>query len=128
MEAISITPKERYLLLKKGVATDEVKQFLQKFELGQKQTATLLSVSDKTLYAQLKGEVLDESLSDRFLLIASVFAEGEDALMSATTFRKWLGTPHRSFEGFTPLTLMATINGAEAVRSELIRTKHGVLS
>jgi hypothetical protein len=67
-----ITPIERYELLKKGVATNEVKLFMQKFDLGQKQMATLLLVSDKTLYAQFKRESLDENLSDRFLLIASV--------------------------------------------------------
>ena len=128
METTSITPKQRYLLLKQGVAIDQVKRLMEKFDLGQKQMATLLSVSDKTLYAQFKGKSLDENLSDRFLLIASVFEEGEEALMSSSTFRKWLDTPHHSFDGLSPITLMATINGAEAVKSELIRTKHGVLS
>lgn len=56
------------------------------------------------------------------------FALGEDALMSTEVFRKWLETPHRSFENRTPLTLMKTISGAEVVRNELIRTQYGVLS
>jgi len=128
MEAISITPKERYQLVINGVATAELKEFMQTFKLNQKQMAQLLAVSDKTLYAQLKGKRLDQNLSDRFLLIQSVFVEGVDALMSADIFRRWLDTPHRGFEELRPITLMSTINGAEAVRSELIRTKHGILS
>lgn len=128
MNTINITPKERYQLSKKGVPADEVKKFMHKFQLGQKQMATLLSVSDKTLYTQLKEKRIDHHLSDRFLLVQSVFAEGEETLMSVENFRQWLDLPHRNFDGQTPMTLLSTINGAEAVRSELIRTKYGVLS
>ncbi|MFP4342208.1 MAG: antitoxin Xre/MbcA/ParS toxin-binding domain-containing protein [Cyclobacteriaceae bacterium] len=128
MDTINITPKERYQLSKKGVPVVEVKKLMQKFQLSQKQMSTLLSVSDKTLYSQLKEELIDQQLSDRFLLIQSVFAEGEEALMSAETFRKWLDLPHRNFDDQTPMTLLSTINGAEAVRSELVRSKYGILS
>ncbi len=128
METVQYTPKERYEQLQQGISEEQVRSFMQKFQLSQKQLANLLSVSDKTLYAQRKNGRLEESLSDRFLLIQSVFAQGEEALMSPEVFRKWLDTPHRSFENRTPLTLMTTINGAEAIRSELIRTQYGVLS
>ena len=128
MGTIQYTPKERYQQLAQGVSEEHVKALMQKFQLSQKQLADLLSVSDKTLYTQRKNGRLEASLSDRFLLIQSVFAQGEEALMSAEIFRKWLDTPHRSFENRTPRTLMATINGAEAVRSELIRTQYGILS
>ena len=128
METIQYTPKERYQQLQQGVSEEQVKSLMKKFQLSQKQLADLLSVSDKTLYAQRKKGHLDEGLSDRFLLIQSVFAQGEEALMSAEVFRKWLDTPHRSFDNHTPLTLMTTINGSEVVRSELIRTQYGVLS
>ena len=128
METILPTPKERYQQLQQGILEEQVATFMRKFQLSQKQLANLLSVSDKTLYAQRKNGRLEESLSDRFLLIQSVFAQGEEAFMSAQVFRKWLDTSHRSFENQTPLTLMTTISGAEVVRSELIRTQYGILS
>lgn len=128
METVYYSPKERYEQLEKGVSEMQVKTFLEQFHLSQKQLAELLAVSDKTLYGQRKTGQLDPPLSDRFFLIQSVFAQGVEALMSAAVFRKWLLTPHRSFNGQTPFTLMTTISGAEVVKNELVRTQYGVLS
>ncbi|MEM6846160.1 MAG: antitoxin Xre/MbcA/ParS toxin-binding domain-containing protein [Bacteroidota bacterium] len=128
METLHYSPKERYEQLAQGVNEAQVKALMEQFQLSQKQLAELLAVSDKTLYAQRKTGQLDPALSDRFLLIQSVFAQGIEALMSAKVFRKWLLTPHRSFDGQTPFTLMTTISGAEVVKNELIRAQYGVLS
>lgn len=128
METIHYSPVARYQQLALGVSSEQVSDFMQRFQLTQKQLADLLAISDKTLYAQRKNSHLDEASSDRFLFIQSIFALGEEALMSTEVFRKWLQTPHRSFENRTPLTLMKTISGAEVVRNELIRTQYGVLS
>lgn len=122
------TPKELHQRAEQGVASEEVKELIQKFHLNQKQMAFLLNVSDKTLYALLKSKQLDMAHSDRFLMIQSVFQEGAEAFMSVETFRNWLDKPHFYFDKKTPFELLGTINGAEAVRSELIRTKYGILS
>lgn len=122
------TPLELHKLAEEGVAVADLKAFMQRFTLTQKQMASLLGLSDKTLFNLLKSEILDVATSDRFLLVKSIFQEGAEALMSEQTFRKWLDKPHMHFNRKIPLEMMATINGAEAVRDELIRTKYGVLS
>ena len=128
MEALQYSPKERYKQLIQGIREDRVSAFMKQFYLSQKQLAELLAVSDRTLYAQRKKGQLEQPLSDRFLLIQSVFAQGVEALMSAEVFRQWLLTPQRNFNGETPFTLMTTISGAEVVKNELIRTQYGILS
>jgi putative toxin-antitoxin system antitoxin component (TIGR02293 family) len=128
METLQYSPKERYEQLFQGISEDKVSAFMKQFHLSQKQLAELLAVSDKTLYAQRKKGQLEQPLSDRFLLIQSVFAQGVEALMSEEVFRQWLLTPHRNFKGETPFTLMTTISGAEVVKNELIRTQYGILS
>ena len=72
--------------------------------------------------------MLDVATSDRFLLVQSIFQEGVEALMGEQTFRRWLEKSHAHFNSRTPLEMMTTNNGAEAVRDERIRTKHGVPS
>lgn len=129
MSAIVLsTPLELHKLAEEGVTVADLKTFMQRFSLTQKQMASLLGLSDKTLFNLLKKDMLDVATSDRFLLVQSIFQEGVEALMSEQTFRQWLEKPHTYFNRRTPLEMMATINGAEAVRDELIRTKHGILS
>lgn len=129
MSAIVLsTPLELHKLAEEGIAVADLKAFMQRFSLTQKQMACLMGLSDKTLFNLLKNDVLDVATSDRFLLVHSIFQEGVDALMSEQTFRRWLDKPHTHFNRKTPLEMMTTINGAEAVRDELIRMKYGVLS
>lgn len=122
------TPKELHERAKQGVPVAELQVFMKKFGLTQKQTAFLLGISDKTLFNLLKEKLLNTPVSDRFLMITAIFEEGVNALMSVDTFRAWLYKPHFHFNKKIPFEMMGTINGAEAVRDELIRTKYGVLS
>jgi len=122
------TPKELHERAEQGVPVAELQAFMKKFGLTQKQTAFLLGISGKTLFSLLKEDLLNTPASDRFLMIAAVFEEGVDALMSVDAFRAWLYKPHFHFNKKFPFEMMGTINGAEAVRDELIRTKYGVLS
>ncbi len=126
--SIALSHKELHDLAEKGVAVTDLKTFMREFQLTQKQMALLLGISDKTLFNLLKGNRLDLAASDRFLLVQDVFREGAEALMSKNTFQQWLHKPHYYFEGKAPMAIMTTINGLEAVREELIRTKYGVLS
>lgn len=122
------TPKELHERAEVGVPVAELQAFMKKFKLTQKQTAFLLNTSDKTLFNLLKDDLLNISVSDRFLMVNSIFEEGVSALMSLDTFVAWLYKPHFYFNHKPPFEMMGTINGAEAVRDELIRTKYGVLS
>lgn len=125
---ISRSSKERHKASLIGVPTEKVNKFIDRFHLTRKDLASLLGITERTLYSQLKKDKLDEKTSDRFLLINSVFEEGVDALMSDEAFIEWIHIPHSHFDKETPFSLLTSINGAEAVREELIRTKYGVLS
>jgi putative toxin-antitoxin system antitoxin component (TIGR02293 family) len=115
-------------MAEQGVPVAKLQSFMKKFGLTQKQTAFLLDISDKTLFNLLKEDLLNVSVSDRFLMIATIFQEGVDTFMSINAFSAWLFKPHFHFNKKSPFEIMGTINGAEAVRDELIRTKYGVLS
>lgn len=120
--------KERHKASLIGIPTKAVNKFIDRFKLTKNDFSSLLGITERTLYTQLKKDKLDEKTSDRFLLINAVFEEGVDALMSDAAFIEWIHTPHSNFDEETPFSLLTTINGAEAVREELIRTKYGILS
>jgi putative toxin-antitoxin system antitoxin component (TIGR02293 family) len=127
-DILASSSKERHKASLSGVPTKTVNKFINRFNLTRKDLASLLGITERTLYSQLKKDKLDEKTSDRFLLVSSVFEEGSDALMSDAAFIEWIHTSHSHFDKETPFSLLTTINGAEAVREELIRTKYGVLS
>jgi len=59
---------------------------------------------------------------------AKVLAQAQETLGSLDKARSWLGLENRALGGATPLSLLDTDIGAQAVRDVLGRIEYGVYS
>jgi putative toxin-antitoxin system antitoxin component (TIGR02293 family) len=66
--------------------------------------------------------------SERVVRLARVFAEAKHVLGSEAKARLWLQKPNRTLRGETPLHLLDTDIGANAVFDELGPIEHGVFA
>lgn len=69
---------------------------------------------------------LDES--DCLLRIARVTADAEAAFANSEKARRWLRTPSRPLGHAVPLQKLRTSAGADLVREELVRIRHGIFA
>lgn len=103
-----------------------VKEAAIEYEIPREDMAGLLGVSEKTYYNMMQKSYLDDEKSDRFQFIKQILASGEEAFGSKSNLSKWLKTPQSILEGYTPLSMMSTITGANRVLQLLGRIKHGI--
>jgi putative toxin-antitoxin system antitoxin component (TIGR02293 family) len=69
---------------------------------------------------------LDES--DCLLRVARVTADAEAAFANPEKARRWLRTPSRPLGHAVPLQKLRTSAGADLVREELVRIRHGIFA
>ena len=122
------TQLKMYDMANLGLDTTVVKEMEAVYGIPKPQMAHLMGVSEKTYYNAIAKPKLDRDRSDRFLFISKIFDEGENTFGSAANFKTWLYQPHPSLNNHPPIKLMESLNGAQAVHAEIIRTKYGVLS
>jgi len=119
---------QRFLKSEEGLTSNELNDFEVEYKVSKRQMANLLGVSEKTYYNILSDKSIDSSRSDRFLQVHKVFTEGKEVFMSENNFMDWLQSPQSTFGDRKPMNMLQSITGLEAVYSELIRIKHGVLA
>ena len=122
------TEIKRYQLAEEGLQTNMVREFEVAYGISKHEMADLMGISEKTYYNLLLKDKLDRERSDRFLFIEKIFEEGEETFVSKQNFNSWLRQPHPSLENQKPIDLLDSLNGAQAVHAEIIRTRHNVLS
>jgi putative toxin-antitoxin system antitoxin component (TIGR02293 family) len=122
------TEIKRYQLAEEGLQTNMVREFEVAYGISKHEMADLMGISEKTYYNLLLKDKLDRERSDRFLFIEKIFEEGEETFIGKQNFNSWLRQPHPSLENQKPIDLLDSLNGAQAVHAEIIRTRHNVLS
>lgn len=87
----------------------------------------LLDIRGRTAQRRQQTGELSDVESDRLYRIARVTQKAEIAFGSEAKARDWLKRPNRMFDGATPISLLASDAGAEAVTDELTRIEFGDL-
>lgn len=90
--------------------------------------AGVIDLPQRTLARRKKERRLRADESDRLLRLARLAASAEDVLGAHENAGRWLQKPNRALGGVTPLSLLDTDLGAEAVATILGRIEHGVYS
>jgi putative toxin-antitoxin system antitoxin component (TIGR02293 family) len=85
----------------------------------------LIGLADRTALRRQKEGFLKPDEADRLLRVNRVFEEAIRVFGSEPKATKWLSIPSVVFEGLTPLSLLGTDAGAQAVGEELIRIDFG---
>lgn len=98
------------------------------YGLTKQQMAALLGVSEKTFYNMMKADSLDPQQSDRFTFMKNILQEGRYTFGSASNFRDWLHTEQPTLGGLAPISMMASLNGAQEVLAALLRIRHGIFA
>lgn len=116
-------------LISRGVPAKSADAFKEAAMISDRVLAGILGISEKTLARARTGKsMLDPMASDRLYrtakiltLAMAVFEGGEPAVA-------WLKRPQIGLANQTPLALLPTTAGAEAVEQLLLRIEHGVYS
>ena len=108
------------------VHSSEVNEVAASYGLQKVDIANLLGVSEKTLYNLMKHELLDAERSDRFNFINKILESGKEAFGSERNFTEWMKKPQPTLEGYKPIDMLSSINGATRVYQLLGRIKHGI--
>jgi putative toxin-antitoxin system antitoxin component (TIGR02293 family) len=97
-------------------------------DLSLDETAERLGLARRTLARRKTLRTLDANESERVVRLADALAHAIDVLGSREKARRWLGEPNRALGGASPMSLLDTGLGAQAVDELLVRIDHGVFS
>jgi len=123
------TIQEMQLRIDKGLSYSVFEELSQTLPLTNKEWATILAISDRTLQRWYNDQPRIDGLTAerlfeiaRFTVIAlDVFPTGKDVV-------DWLRTPHPDFDNEAPIRLLRTHTGIDLVKTLLLRIMHGVVA
>lgn len=113
--------------VREGIPWAEFVASMEKLGLSQKEAANLLLLPERTL-ARRKGGRLDAHEGERFLRLIRLWSLANDVLGASDKAWRWLGGANRALGGLTPLSLLDTDLGTQAVEDLLGRIEYGVFS
>lgn len=112
-----------------GISSHVINNFREYFKIPLDATATMLNVSEPTLYRWAKAEKpLERNYTVKLFEITDLFLYGTDVFDSQKNFFKWLNLPNAALGGMEPQELIEIPGGIAKVRDILGRIEHGVYS
>jgi len=115
-------------LSREGVTKDALEHLAEHLSLPMSQMAELLPVSERTIQRYARKKQFSPVISEHIIKIAEVTARGEEVFGDKDKFLLWMNHPHKSFDNKTPMSLLASMLGADMVLDELGRMEHGTFS
>ena len=127
-EAGTIATSEAIDHIRGGFRWADVQRYQESFQIKDKMFAKIIGVSDRTLTRTRKKKTsLDPVASDRFYRTAKVLGLAVAVLEDLPRAVRWLQREQPGLEGKTPLALLDTEPGTQAVETLLTQLEHGVL-
>lgn len=112
-----------------GVPVGSAQALKSEIAIADKPFAELIGISEKTLSrARAARAKLDPVVSDRLFRLARIVALAIEVLEGGEPAVRWLKRAQPGLGGRTPLALLATDAGRDAVEKLLLRIEHGVYS
>lgn len=111
---------------RKGVPMRAVIALEKALKITLQEMAAILPVSYRTLKRYPHDHVLDKDLSAHVLELGRVFVRATETFGNEDRARRWMLSSCQALGGATPLSMLDTTLGAEAVLDELLRIEHGV--
>jgi putative toxin-antitoxin system antitoxin component (TIGR02293 family) len=111
---------------RRGVPMRALEALVKAMSITLQDMADILPVSYRTLKRYPHDHVLDKDLSAHVLELGRVFVRAIETFGNEERARKWLSSSSQALGGATPLSMLDTTLGAEAVLDELVRIEHGV--
>jgi len=115
--------------IEKGFPSSSIDRLKQDLGITDRLLSTLIGRTAKTV-GRMRAERsrLSPIVSDRLFRIARVYVLAIEVFEDPTAAREWLQSPQIGLNNRTPLDLLATEAGAQAVKDLLTRIEYGVIS
>lgn len=107
--------------------TRAVNRLSERLEYPKDDLLSIINVKGRTAQRREKEGTLSEDESDRLYRIARVTEKAERVFGSTQKAHEWLKSENSVFRGVSPLSLLGSDAGAEAVTDELGRIEFGDL-
>jgi len=129
MAATYSTPFMRAGVARAGISTSFVLDLMNLLGLKKQETASLISISPKTLDRHLKMIKPFKGLqSDRILELAELHQKGQQVFGNNQKFLKWLDSKLPALDNTSPREWLDTQQGIKAIMNELGRIEHGIFA
>lgn len=123
------SPYDFIRIATQGLDANVIKNFREHFDLSLDVTASMLCVSEPSIYRWIKsGKTLDRNVSIKLLEITKLFLHGIEVFQEKENFFKWLNLPNHALGGLQPIELIEIPEGVSKIRNILGRIEHGVYS
>lgn len=123
-----LTSMEWVSAIRRGIPSSAVDALTAFLLVSQTEFADALDIPVRTLVRR-KGEgFLNSEESAKLVRVARVIQRAEEVFDDPDSARDWLKTANTSLDGETPMSLLDTEIGAEAVMDTLGRIEHGVFA
>ena len=115
-------------LANKGITKDALTHLAEFFSIRISQMAALLPVTERTIQRYTGKKHFNRVVSEQILQIAEVAAKGTDVFEDNDKFLSWMSHPNKALDNRTPMSLLRSRFGTQAVLDELGRIECGVVS
>lgn len=123
-----LTSMDMASMSRRGVSPSTVAKITDFMDITQKELSSILAIPERTLVRRKGAEMLPSDESGKLVRMARVIERAEDVFEDQDAARDWLKSANASLSGETPMSMLDTEFGAEAVLDTLGRIEHGVFA
>lgn len=114
--------------IRNGIKKSSLHEFAERTGISNAEMASILQLNISELSERKENELLTQYQTEKVLLIARLYNEGEHFFGDTAGFNKWMNSRVPAFGGKKPKEYLDTISGIQLVSQEIGRIQHGVFS
>lgn len=115
-------------LVRRGISAGAVDAAVRELGIGQAELARALDIPERTLARRKKEGVLNRDESGKLVRLARVVERAVEVFEDEAAALDWLKAPNAALGGASPISLLDTDLGSDAVLDTLGRIEHGVFA
>ena len=122
------TTHEWIAVVRKGLPARAIDALARAVQLTQAELSKTLAIPERTLIRRKKEGILSAEESAKLVRVARVLHRAVEVFEDHAAALDWLKAPNQALGRVSPLSLLDTDLGAEAVLDTLGRIEHGVFA
>ncbi len=128
LHALPRSVLEWIALVRRGISAGSVDAVVRVMGIGQSELSQALDIPERTLVRRKKEGVLSSDESGKMVRLAQVIERSVEVFEDENSAMGWLKSPNAALGGSSPLSLLDTELGSNAVMSTLGRIEQGVFA
>jgi putative toxin-antitoxin system antitoxin component (TIGR02293 family) len=122
----SNTTRDWIEIVRQGLPALAIEALARTVQLTQAELGETLAIPERTLLRRKQEGMLNTEESAKLVRVARIMHRAIEVFEDRATALDWLKEPNRALGSVSPLSLLDTDLGAEAVRDTMGRIEHGV--